>query len=59
MTYWIKKYLFNNEGAVTVDWVVIAGFAIAMALSVATALSPSMEKQGTGIVSRANITTTF
>ncbi len=59
MQRWIKKYTSDDDGAVTADWVVISGFAIAMALSVATALSPALEQQGTEILSSVSISTTF
>jgi len=55
----IRNYAANEDGLVTVDWVVITGFVAGLALSVMSAISPSMEKQGTEIVDRAEISTTF
>ena len=54
-----RIFAADEGGAVTVDWVVIAGFLAGLALSVIAAISPSMEKQGTEIVDRASISTTF
>ena len=59
MKEWVQKYVDDEIGAVTIDWVVITGFLAGLALSVASAISPSMEKQGTEIVDRAAISTTF
>ena len=55
----LEKYVEDDDGAVTVDWVVITGFVIGLALSVATALSPGMEERGTEMLSPATILTTF
>ena len=54
-----RIFAADEGGAVTVDWVVIAGFLAGLGLSVIAAISPSMEKQGTEIVDRASISTTF
>ncbi len=54
-----RIFVADEGGAITVDWVVIAGFLAGLALSVMAAISPSMEKQGTEIVDRASISTTF
>ncbi len=54
-----KRFLCDDRGMVTVDWVVIAGFAISLALSVAAAVAPGLEKRGTEMVEPATISTTF
>jgi Flp pilus assembly pilin Flp len=59
MRNWIKNYVSDDEGAVTVDWVVISGFVIALTLSVITAISPGMEKRGTEMVDPVSISTNF
>jgi ABC-type nitrate/sulfonate/bicarbonate transport system permease component len=59
MCIWIKKYVSDDDGAVTVDWVVITGFVIALTLSVITAISPGMEKRGTEMVDPVTISTEF
>jgi Flp pilus assembly pilin Flp len=55
----VQRYVDDDTGAVTIDWVVITGFLAGLALSVMAAISPSMEQQGTEIVDRAAISTTF
>jgi len=55
----VRKYVSNDTGAVTVDWVILAGFTIALAISVATALAPELKKTGVDIVSSADISTNF
>lgn len=59
MRNWIKKYVSDDEGAVTIDWVVITGFVIALTLSVITAISPGMKKRGTEMVDPVTINTKF
>ncbi|NOX72628.1 MAG: hypothetical protein GXP03_03045 [Alphaproteobacteria bacterium] len=55
----IMKYVSDDDGAVTVDWVVITGFVIALTLSVITAISPGMQKRGTEMVDPVSISTKF
>lgn len=55
----VTEFVTDENGLVTVDWVVITGFVAGLALSVMSAISPSMEKQGTEIVDRASISTSF
>lgn len=54
-----NAFLRDDRGMVTVDWVVIAGFAISLALSVAAAMAPGLEDRGTGMVEPATISTAF
>jgi len=49
----------DDGGAVTVDWIVITGFVVALVLSVASAISPGMETRGNNIVDQVSIKTTF
>jgi len=49
----------DDGGAVTVDWIVITGFVVALVLSVASAISPGLETRGTTIVDQVSIKTTF
>jgi len=55
----LRKFATDQDGVVTVDWVVIAGFAISIALSVATALAPGLEERGTEMFTPASISTSF
>jgi len=55
----IQNYLRDDEGAVTIDWVVLTGFGAGIALSVAAALSGGMETRGTEMVTPVTISTTF
>ncbi len=59
MQYLVQKYVDDDDGAVTADWVVITGFAVALTLSVATLLSGGLESRATTIVSPVTISTTF
>jgi len=59
MYQWVKNYLCDDEGAVTVDWVVVAGFVIALTLSLFTAISPGFERRGTDMVDPVVIKTNF
>ena len=59
MRFRVHKYVRDDEGAVTVDWVVVTGFVIALTLSVITAISPGFEKRGTEMVTPVAIQTTF
>ncbi len=55
----MQKYVDDDEGAVTIDWVVITGFIVALTLSVATALSPGLQSRGSQMLTPVNIATTF
>jgi len=55
----VRKYVSNDTGAVTIDWVVITGLVIALAISIATVLAPDLKKNGVEIVSSAGISTNF
>jgi hypothetical protein len=55
----VQEYVEDDKGAVTVDWVVVTGFIIALTLSLFTAISPSFEKRGTEMVEPASISTNF
>lgn len=55
----VRKFITHNSGAVTVDWVVVTAFAIAIALSVAAAISPGLKERGTKIVDPVSISTAF
>lgn len=59
MWFEFTEYVDDNEGAVTIDWVVITGFVIALTLSVITAVSPGFEERGTKIVEPVSISTSF
>jgi len=59
MKKWLGLFRCNEMGAISVDWVVITGLVIALTLSVASALSPGLEKRGTDMVSQVSIKTNF
>jgi Flp pilus assembly pilin Flp len=59
MQFEVRKYIRDDQGAVTVDWVVITGFIVALTLSVFTAISPAFETRGTEIVDPVTINSTF
>jgi len=50
---------WHEDTGATTDWVVITGFVIALALSVASALSPGFEKRGKNMVDQVSIKTKF
>ncbi|MFQ5438934.1 MAG: hypothetical protein ACE5DK_08900 [Paracoccaceae bacterium] len=59
MSGWLKRFTRDELGMVTIDWIAVSGFTIALALSVINLLGPTAEQQGADIVSRASISTQF
>jgi len=59
MRLYLRKYWIDDHGAVTIDWVVITGFVVGLALSVAAALSPSLETRGTELITPVTISSSF
>jgi len=55
----LNDIMSDETGTVTTDWIVVTGFVVSLALSVAAALSPGLETNGTTIVDRATIATSF
>ncbi|MBZ0128044.1 MAG: hypothetical protein K8F59_02915 [Rhodobacteraceae bacterium] len=52
-------FLRNEDGAVTVDWIVVTGLVIGAALSVINGISGGMEERGTEMFSPVVISTDF
>ncbi|MFT5005184.1 MAG: hypothetical protein ACI861_002660 [Paracoccaceae bacterium] len=55
----VQQYVKDDDGAVTVDWIVVTGFVIALTLSLFTAISPGFETRGTEIVDPVSLSTNF
>ena len=52
-------FVKDQEGAVTVDWVVLTGAVIGLTLSAIAALSPAMQNQGETLLDPVEISTSF
>ncbi len=59
MKDYIRGFLSNETAAITVDWVVLVGFVVAIVLSVASALSPILYSRGANIVAPATVSPSF
>lgn len=59
MKFGFKHYSEDDEGAVTVDWVVLTAALISLTLSLFAALSVSTVDHGSEIVERVDIETNF
>jgi len=55
----VTRFLADDQGAVTIDWIVITGFVIGLALSVGAALSPGLEQTGGSMFNPVSIRTSF
>jgi len=54
-----NSFLDDEDGAASVEWVVIAGFVVALALSVVAALSPDLTGKIPAALGLVSISETF
>jgi len=60
MSNWKKSDFVQDEnGAVTVEWVVLTGFLVGLGVSLTAAIGPTLNTEGEEIVDRASIVTNF